>query len=435
MPDLASSSHMSSSQSTTNKSLIVHNQRCRICERKSLLKFLSLGNVPLVNSFIPKAHLNSKEHRYPLDVYFCTYCNLVQLVDVVPKEALFKEYIYYSSMSKTIPLHFVELARDIEAQLKSQKRPLVVEIGSNDGVLLKNIDQSRIRVVGVEPAGNIASLAQAAGIDTINNFFSKEVAVEIVQSRGQANVIVGCNVVGHIDDLRGLLEATDILLTDDGVFICEFPYLVDLLRNVEYDTIYHEHLSYFAVRPLVHLFSLFGMQIHDVKRFGVHGGSIRVFASRKRTTENPVSVSQLIKLELEMKLDQFETYSGFSAKVESSKEQLVSLVHRLKDEGNSLAGYGAPAKGNILLNYCGIGPETLDYIVDSTPSKQGLYSPGVRIPVVSPKRFVSDPPNYALMLAWNYKNEILEKETNYQMKGGRFIIPVPIPVIHDTSKP
>ena len=219
VPDLASSSHMSSSQSTTNKPLIIHNQRCRICERKSLLKFLSLGNVPLVNSFISKAHLNSKEHRYPLDVYFCTYCNLVQLVDVVPKEALFKEYIYYSSMSKTIPLHFVELARDIEAQLKSQKRPLVVEIGSNDGVLLKNIDQSRIRALGVEPAGNIASLAQATGIDTINNFFSKEVAVEIVQSRGQANVIVGCNVVGHIDDLRGLLEAADILLTDDGVFI------------------------------------------------------------------------------------------------------------------------------------------------------------------------------------------------------------------------
>tara|TARA_B100000315_G_scaffold260687_1_gene324081 strand:+ start:2068 stop:3132 length:1065 start_codon:yes stop_codon:yes gene_type:complete len=354
---------------------------------------------------------------------------------VVPKEALFKEYIYYSSMSKTIPLHFVELARDIEVQLKSQKRPLVVEIGSNDGVLLKNIDQSRIRVLGVEPAENIASLALATGIDTINNFFSKEVAVEIVQSRGQANVIVGCNVVGHIDDLRGLLEATDILLTDDGVFICEFPYLVDLLRNVEYDTIYHEHLSYFSVRPLVHLFGQFGMEIHDVKRFGVHGGSIRVFASRKRTTEIPVSVSQLIKLELEMKLDQFETYSGFSAKVESSKGQLVSLVRRLKDEGNSLAGYGAPAKGNILLNYCGIGPETLDYIVDATPSKQGLYSPGVRIPVVSPKRFVSDPPNYALMLAWNYKNEILEKEINYQMKGGRFIIPVPIPVINDTSKP
>ena len=348
--------------------------------------------------------------------------------DVILPEILFKDYAYLTGTSQTMKQHFHLLAVETANNFNLSKDDLVVDIGSNDGTLLKGFKQLGIKTLGIEPATNVASIAEREGIETINDFFSVEVAKKIIEKRGRARVITGTNVFAHINDLDGILQAVDNLLGNDGIFVIEVPYLVDLLSKTEFDTMYHEHLSYFSLRPLVVLFRRFNMDLFDVKRVPVHGGSIRCYVRRSPSTIQS-SVYQLLASEQSLNLNSLNTYSEFGTRVRNIKIKLTSLLRKLKRDGYKIIGYGAAAKGNTLLNYCNIGTDILDYIVDNTPLKQGLYTPGTHIPVISPNNMLRDVPDYALLLAWNYSNEILKKEQEYRELGGKFIVPIPEPRI------
>lgn len=404
--------------------------KCRICGNENLHDVLSLGIMPLANNFLKKEQLSSPEFVAPLGAIFCANCGLMQLSHVVSPNIMFGDYVYIPSTSKTLINHFAELANKTVEKFNLPEDSLVVDIGSNDGTLLKFFKTHKVKVLGIEPATNIAKLAEASGIETINDFFGQRTALKVVDDKGKAKVITGTNVFAHVNDLDDFLKGIDILLEDNGIFIIEVPYLPDLLEKIEFDTIYHEHLSYFSIKPLATLFKKFKMEIFDVERIGIHGGSIRVFV-KKASAPGPVSesVTNLLALEQEHKLDSIETYLTFATEVASIKERLIELLKRLKSEGKRIVGYGAAAKGNILLNYCKIGTDILDYIVDNIPYKQGRYTPGMHIPVVPEERITQDRPDYALILAWNFAKEIMAKQQKYRELGGQFILPIPNPQI------
>lgn len=399
---------------------------CHVCLSNKLYKFLSLGPIPLANSFLTEDQLNEPEHYYPLDVCFCESCGLVQLVDIIPREALFIKYSYLTGTSQPMKDHFASLTEQVIKRFRPVRGSLVVDIGSNDGTLLRSFQRYDVNCLGIEPATNIAALAKSHGVDTLVDFFGERLAQKVHVERGSASVILATNVFAHVADLDDFLNGVTHLLAQDGVFIIEIPYLVDMLRKLEFDTIYHEHLRYFAVRPLVMLFPKFGMGVTDIERIGVHGGSLRIYVNKSTTSSSP-SVVELLELERELKIDSVEAYQKFATCVSDVKVELVTLLRKFKAQGARIAGYGAPAKGNTLLNYCKIGPDILDYISDTTPFKQGCYTPGMHIPVVPESHFHEDPPNYALLLAWNYADEILRKEEAYRQAGGKFVIPIPRP--------
>lgn len=410
------------------KDTFIHRTECRICGNKNLYKFLSLGHTPLVNSFLRKDQLDKIEPYYPLDVYICNNCYLVQLLDVVFPDVIFKDYVYVTGTSKPMKIHFEGLAKDIFQNFKINKNSLVVDIGSNDGTLLQSFLEYDYQVLGVEPASNISKLAKDRGIRTINDFFSEKCATKIYEEYGKADIITATNVFAHIDNLQDILQGINCLLTDDGIFIIEVPYLLNLLNNSEFDTIYHEHLSYFSIYPLIYLVKKFGLEIVNIEQLSIHGGTIRVFI-QKLSGKQSQNVIDMLATERNSGLYSLDIYNKFSRHTISIKERLVKLLDTLKNDGARITGYGAAAKGNILLNYCKIGTNILDYISDTTPFKQGLYTPGMHIPVVSEEIFHKDFPDYVLLLAWNYTNDILKKETKYIQNGGKFIIPVPEPRI------
>ena len=403
---------------------------CRICRNTQTTKFLRLGPTPLANSFLRPEQLDEPEPRFPLDVVFCEQCGLVQLDHVVPPEIMFRNYIYVSSTSQTMPAHFAAYADEIVARFLESPRDLVLEIGSNDGCLLRAFQKHQVRALGIEPAANLAAMANAAGIATVNDFFCERSAREICGREGAAKVIIGNNVLAHIGDLHDLAAGLDALLCPDGVAVFEVPYLIDLLRKDEFDTIYHEHLSYFALRPLQRLFASRGMQIFDVKRLPVHGGSVRVYVGRVGAGREVLPpVAELLLLEKSERLDSLATYEAFARRVEKMKQELTALLRELKAAGARIAGYGAPAKGNTLLNHFEIGKDVLDFIVDRSPYKQGMCTPGKHIPVVGVERLLVEQPDYVLRLAWNFADEILEQQREYANRGGKFILPIPQPTI------
>ncbi len=401
---------------------------CRICKGTNLHKFLSLGFTPLADRFLTEQQMNEPEVHYPLDVYLCDQCSLVQLGYVVPPEEMFNEdYPYESSTTRTGREHFRNLADTITRKFNLVSDDLVVDIGSNVGVLLGAFKSQGIRTLGVEPSSNIARIARENGIDTIDEFFSSSVVEKIVNENGKAKVITGTNVFAHVNDLDALVQAVDLLLEEKGIFVIEAPYLVNLIDMLEYDTIYHEHLSYFALKPLIFLFKRFGMEVFDVERIGIHGGSIRVFARRSMGGGKSKSIDELLHLEEKMGLYLLDTYKRFAKKVEENRKELVSLLRNLKTNGKKIVGVSAPAKGNTLLNYCKIDREYLDYIVEKAQLKIGLYTPGTHIPVISESKLFEDKPDYALLLAWNFCDEIIENLKEYGNSGGKFIVPIPKP--------
>ena len=349
----------------------------------------------------------------------------MQLSVTVPPEIMFRNYLYVSGTSDTIPAHFAAYAKDV-ADGFVPKGGLVVEIGSNDGTLLRAFDRGAVRVLGVEPARNIAAMANAAGIPTLDEFFGEAIAGEIAAKHGRASAIIGNNVVAHIDDLHGLMNGVTALLEDRGVFVAEFPYLVDLLEKTAYDTIYHEHLSYFSVASVVDLASRHGMRLVDVRRVGVHGGSIRVFISRDG--EPSAEVENLLGLESSIGLRAGRPLAAFVGTVHRQKHDLVRLLAEIRSR-RRLAGYGAPAKGNTLLNFCGIDRTILDFIVDRSSLKHGLLTPGTHIPVEPPEHLLASDVRDTLLLAWNFADEILRQQDAYRSRGGRFIVPIPTPVV------
>lgn len=399
------------------------NTQCRICRSRSLIQFLDLGEQPLANSFLRKVDLLSPEPKYPLRVFFCAYCGLSQLVDIVSPEILFRDYVYFSSGMPSSP-HFKRYASEVADRFLSSPKDFVVEIGSNDGHLLREIKEIGARILGVDPARNIAARANENGIPTIPEFFGETLARRMVQEHGEAKVVIGNNVVAHIDDHHDLVRGVSALLASDGVFIFEAPYLADMFKNLTFDTVYHEHMSYLLVRPLMHLFAQYGMEVFDAKIVASQGNSLRVFACRKGAFPIDVAVSALAQKELEMGLDKIETYHQLARRVADLKNEVVSVVGDLKRRGKRIAGYGAPAKGNTLLNYFGIGPETLEYATEALPSKIGFYTPGMHIPVIAVEEARKNPPDYYLMLAWNYQDVILQKEAEFLARGGKFIMPV-----------
>jgi len=408
--------------------------RCRICGNARTTKFLSLGHTPLANSFLRSEQLNGSEPQFPLNVVLCEQCGLVQLNHVVPPEIMFRNYIYVSSTSRTMPAHFEAYSDAIISRFLKPECDLVVEMGSNDGCLLRAFRNHGIRALGVEPATNLAELANADGVITINDFFCQRVAREIRNREGPAKVVIGNNVLAHIDNLQDLLAGLDVLLLPDGVAVFEVPYLVDLLRNDEFDTVYHEHLSYFSLRPMQRLFESRGMRIFDVERSPVHGGSVRVYFSRTGTGPEPrSSVERLLLLERSEGLHSVETYLAFAGRVEKMKQELTEMLRRLKVSGATIAGYGAPAKGNTLLNYFKIGTDLIDFIVDRSQYKQGMYTPGSHIPVTDVGQLLKQQPDYVLVLAWNFMEEILDQQSEYLNRGGRFIVPIPQPKVVDQS--
>jgi SAM-dependent methyltransferase len=406
--------------------------KCRICGNERTTKFLSLGQTPLANSFLRPEQLNAPEEQFPLDVVLCEQCGLVQLNHVVPPEVMFRNYIYVSSTSRTMPAHFAAYSDAIVSRFLKPECDLVVEMGSNDGCLLRAFRNHGIRALGVEPATNLAELANADGVTTINDFFCQRVAGEIRDREGPAKVVIGNNVLAHIDNLQDLLAGLDVLLLPDGVAVFEMPYLVDLLRNDEFDTVYHEHLSYFSLRPLQRLFESRAMRIFDVERSLVHGGSIRVYFSRFGTGPEPrPSVERMLLLEKSEGLFSVETYFDFATRVEKMKQELTDMLRRVKATGASIAGYGAPAKGNTLLNYFKIGTELIDFIVDRSEYKQGMHSPGTHIPVLGVGQLLKRQPDYVLVLAWNFIDEIMDQQSEYLDRGGKFIVPIPRPRVVD----
>lgn len=401
-------------------------RKCRVCGSK-VIRFLSLGKTPLANSFLKEEQINKLEEFYPLEVGFCNKCSLVQLIRIVKPEKMFKNYIYVSSTSKTLRAHFEELAKKIIKIIKNGST--IIEIGSNDGALLKNFDKKKYNTLGIEPSLNIATIANNKGIRTLNMFFNEATAKKIANNYGKADVVIGTNVFAHIPNLHNLLKALKLLLKQDGFAVFESPYLVDLVSNKEFDTIYHEHVYYLSIKPLIYLFKMHGMELFDVERTKIHGGSIRFYAGIKNKRRIRNRVKALLKFEKNNDFYNIKIYKRFAKDVVNLKSELIKILSRLKRERKKICGFGAPAKGNTLLNYMKIDKSILDYIVDNSPYKQNLFTPGTKIPIYSPSKLVSDKPDYLLILAWNFAEEIMQEQKEFHKKGGRFIIPIPKPVV------
>lgn len=403
---------------------------CRICKNKDLRKFLSLGGQPLANSFLTENELRTGENKFPLEICFCSNCSLVQLTHVVSPELLFKNYVYVSSTTNTFRTHFFGLSETLTKMLGLAKNSLAIDIGSNDGILLKGFQKFGVRTVGVEPATNVAMIANQDGVETINDFFNQRVVSKIIEEKGQADVVTATNVFAHVNDIHDLVKNVKALIKEDGIFVIEVPYLIDMLEKMTFDTIYHEHLSYFTVTPLMHFFQKLDMEIFKIEKVDTHGGSLRLFVKNKSTKfASDGSVGRFLNNESKIGIHNFKLYEDFAKRVFDVKAKLVSFLQKIKQAGNSIAAYGAPAKGNTLLNFCGIGKNYIDYIVDDNPLKQNLFAPGTHIPIVNSSMLDKQTPNYILILAWNFAKEIMENNKKYREAGVKFIIPLPEPTI------
>jgi len=399
---------------------------CRFCSKENIFRFLQLGNMALANSFLTREELTSmQEPRYPLDVYFCEECGLVQIGYVVPPAALFKDYIYFSATSDLVHKHADYLAKSFQRRFGLNGKSQVVEVASNDGTVLQYFKQTGVKTLGVEPAANIAKVAVQSGIDTFNDFFTESTAQRIKERYGAADVILGRHVFAHVPEIHGFVKGLKSLLAPNGTVAIEAPYLIDFVEKNEFDTVYHEHYSYLSVRAMSYLFDLYDMEVFDAERVAIHGGSIIYFIGHKGAHKKTDTVATLVNTELEKTLDKKETYIAFAKRAALIKTKLLALLNDLKKSGKRIAAYGAPAKGNTLLNYCGITTDLVEYTVDKSPYKQNLYTQGTHLPVYSPDRLIQDMPDYVLLLAWNFADEILEQQKAYRDKGGNFILPIP----------
>ena len=403
-------------------------EECRICGSRRLSRFLDLGLSPLANRFLRRDQLDEEEPKFRLDVFVCADCSLVQLLEVVDPEILFRDYIYVSGTSDTMRAHFASFAEAVTARFAFRPNDLVVEVASNDGTFLGNFEGRGLRLLGIEPAVNIAEIARSRGIDTVNEFFTDDIGEQVRTEHGSAACVLATNVFAHLDDVNGFVRGLLRVLGPEGFFVLENSYVRDMVDQLGFDSVYHEHLSYFSVTALTALFARHGMEIFDVEHQPVHGGSLRVFVKRQQAghtvTQAPASFRDE---ERRCGLCEPATYEAFAARVYDLRSRLLGLLKQLRNEGKRVVGYGSSAKGNTLLNFMGIGPELVTYLVDKSPLKQGTFSPGMHLPVLPVERLVDDRPDYALILAWNFTDEILRQQRSYIEGGGRFIVPIPVP--------
>ena len=405
----------------------IHRTTCRLCHSRNLELVLSLTPTPPANAFITAADLDKNEERFPLDVFFCQDCAHVQLLDVVDPSVLFKNYVYVSGTSPVFVNHFKTYAAEMIQKFKLGKDAFVVEIGSNDGTLLRFFKDAGLKVLGIDPAEAIAQETTRKGIETIPAFFTSRLAGTIKAQHGPADLIVANNVFAHADDLHDIVKGVRTLLKPQGVYVFEVSYLVDVYEKTLFDTIYHEHLCYHTVKPLRRFFQANGMELIAAQRVDTHGGSLRAMAQLAGGPHRvEPSVADFIKREAVLGLDQAATLKGFSAKINQLRDDLKALLKKLKGEGKRIAAFGAPAKATTLMLHFGIGPEFVDFIVDDSPLKQGLYSPAFHIPVVPSTEIYHRKPDYLVILAWNFADPIIAKHAQFRQNSGHFIIPVPV---------
>lgn len=390
--------------------------------------FLDLGQTPLANAY-RRPEDPTPEATYRLAVSYCPQCHLVQLTDLVPPEEMFSEYLYFSSFSDSFVAHAQGMADHLAERFKLNADSFVVEVASNDGYLLQHFVAKGIPVLGVEPAANIAQVANDKGIRTLQAFFNPDTAQAIRSTMGLADVLIGNNVLAHVPTTNAFAGAVAMLLQADGVAVFEVPHLQALLDHVEFDTIYHEHVFYFSLHALHQLFARAGLELFDVQHQAVHGGSLRVFVQHPGARPVSQAVHDLLQEEINQGLTEAATYERFADRVEQLRSQLLALLQQLKSQGKSVAAYGAPAKGNTLLNYCGIGTDLVAFTVDRSPHKQGLLTPGMHLPILAPEALQEKQPDYAVILPWNIKDEIMQKQTTYRERGGKFIVPIPEPAV------
>jgi SAM-dependent methyltransferase len=398
---------------------------CRSCGASGLTSIIDLGQTPLANGLLTREQLTQPEPTYPLELVFCDKCTLVQITETVPPEELFSEYFYRSSYSDTMLAHAQTLAGKLIRERKLGPDSLVMEVASNDGYLLQYYQRAGVPVLGIEPAKNIARIAeQERGIPTLSEFFGADLAKRLRAKGKRADVVHAHNVLAHVPDLNGFALGLGLLLSEDGVAVIEVPYVKDMIDRTEFDTIYHEHLCYFSLTALDGLFRRHGLTIVSVERLDIHGGALRVEVG-KENSERQASVDRLLREESNWGVGDLGFYSGFGAKIETLRRELTGLLRRLRAENKSIAAYGASAKGSTLLNCFGIRQETLDFVVDRSVIKQGHYTPGTHLPIHAPEKLLEAMPDYTLLLTWNFTDEVLEQQAEYRRRGGRFIIPVP----------
>ena len=400
--------------------------KCRICEKKLEKTFVNLGYAPLSNSYLKK-NMIKNEKKNPLHVLICTKCLLVQLEEFESPKNIFSDYAYFSSYSKTWLNHAEKYAKKMKKRLNLDSNNLVMEIASNDGYLLQYFKKYKIPVLGIEPAKNIAKIAKKKEIPTITKFFSTKLAKELKKSEKQPDLLLGNNVLAHVPKLNDFVEGLKILLKPQGVITLEVPHILKLIEKNQFDTIYHEHFSYFSLITLKKLFSMHKLVIFDIEELKTHGGSLRIFVKHKEDISHKEkrSVKKIIEKEKKFGLTKISTYTNFYINVNRSKEELMQFLHKAKKDNKTVIGYGAPAKGNTLLNFCKINSELIKYTVDINPHKQGMFLPGSHILIKKPNEIFKTKPDYVLILPWNLKKEIITQMKDIRKWGGKFVIPVP----------
>lgn len=404
--------------------------RCRSCNSDQLTPILSLGDVPLANALLTREELGQSEAKYPLDLVFCRSCNLVQITETVPPEILFSNYLYFSSFSDAVMENARQIAEKMIVRRKLGPEHLVVEIASNDGYLLANYIKAGVPCIGIEPAKNIAKYAIEKGIPTLNRFFGTELAAEMKAQGEAADVIHANNVIAHVAGLHDVIEGIATLLKPDGVAIIENHYVKDLIDQVEFDVIYHEHLCYYSLTSFINLFKQHGLKAVDVERIPMQGGSLRMYFQREDgprsfEAEGRKNIDSLLASEKEWGMDSETFYKNFGQKVNDLRQSLRDLLAEIKASHKRISVYGASAKSTTLLNYFGIGQETIDYVVDRSTVKQNHYTPGTHLLINSPDQLLQDRPEFVLLLAWNFAEEVLKQQDAYRKQGGKFIIPIP----------
>lgn len=406
---------------------------CKIC-RQEIKKIMSFGSMPVANGFLVEEEF-SKEYYFELAVAFCESCKTFQLAEQPEPKLMFHEnYAFFSSTSKKMAEHFEKMAASYMKEFITDKNnSFVVELGSNDGIMLKHFANAGIKHLGIEPSSNVADVARKNGVNTISKFFGKEIAMSVADEYGKADIICASNVMCHIPDLDSVGQGVDILLKDNGVFIFEDPYLGDVIQKISYDQIYDEHVYIFSMQSVSNIFAAYGLEVFHVESQTTHGGSMRYHLCRKGAHSIRDSVKTQLKQERLLGLDKVDTYKEFANNCEKSKHNLLSLLKRLKSEGKRVVGYAATSKSTTVLNYCGISSALIEYICDTTPIKQGKFSPGMHIPIKAYEYFKNDRPDYAVLFGWNHAKEIFAKETDFTKNGGKWIVFVPDVKILDDS--
>jgi len=403
------------------------NNKCRFCGTLLKHTFVDLGMSPLANSYLKAEQLRQMEPYYPLHVYICEECYLVQLPEYQSPENIFSDYAYFSSYSESWLKHAKDYTNLMIGRFGFDSQSKVIEIASNDGYLLQYFRKRGIPVLGIEPANNVAKAAQDAGIPTIVKFFGTQTAIDLGKEGKYADLLIGNNVLAHVPNINDFLKGVKIILKPDGVITMEFPHLLKLIDENQFDTIYHEHFSYFSFITAERMFTSHGLTIFDVDELPTHGGSLRVYACHSEDRSKSISqkVSDLKKHEEAAGFSHLEHYLSFSEKVKETKRKILIFLIEAKKKGKSIAAYGAPAKGNTLLNYCGIRSDFIDYTVDRSPHKQGHYLPGTHLPILSPDKIKETKPDFLVILPWNLKEEIMEQMSYISEWGGKFVVLIP----------